>query len=547
MASEVNEQVIRAEVESRRVVIEVVEDWLTPSGRKRKAPMYTGVVSNDYLGLAKTLKAKSRREIAKKARAQVQSWTEREIRQRLAEAKQGLRARAEELTAEAQVELEELRNLLAATLDVDDRIDWQSLLETACFEDRPFQFEEEPPPVPGRRWAHYLWPPAWKRVLAAHAQQTTDYEERLKDAREHARSAFDQAKVERNLSIKAFRAAFEAGDPPAVEEYVGMVFERSSYPTRFEPTAVVHFEAQSETVVVDASVPSLEDVPDIASYKLVDGNTRVDPVSLKTKEHAALYDEAAKQLVLRMMHEVFEACYIESVQAAVVNLWTTRTDPATGHDQVSCILSLSADRGDFESIRLERVSTTECIKGLKGLIAGPLSDAAPVRPILTFNRVDSRFIESREQLADFNSMTNLAEISWQDFEHLVRELFAKMFTGSDAEVRVTRSSQDGGVDAVAFDPDPIRGGKFVIQAKRYTKAVSVADVRELYGTMISEGATKGILVTTAHFGRQARDFVKDKPVTLIDGSNLVYLLEDHGHRVRIDIEAARASRRAQSA
>jgi restriction system protein len=70
----------------------------------------------------------------------------------------------------------------------------------------------------------------------------------------------------------------------------------------------------------------------------------------------------------------------------------------------------------------------------------------------------------------------------------------------------------------------------------------VSAVRDLYGTMISEGATKGILVTTAHYGRDSRAFVKDKPITLIDGSNLVYLLEEHGHKVRIDVKAARAKR-----
>lgn len=107
---------------------------------------------------------------------------------------------------------------------------------------------------------------------------------------------------------------------------------------------------------------------------------------------------------------------------------------------------------------------------------------------------------------------------------------------------ITQASRDGGVDAIAFDPDPIRGGKFVIRAKRYTKVVDVSAVRDLYGTMISEGATRGILVTTAHYGRESREFAKDKPLTLIDGPQLVYLLEQHGHQVRIDVEEARAKR-----
>lgn len=60
--------------------------------------------------------------------------------------------------------------------------------------------------------------------------------------------------------------------------------------------------------------------------------------------------------------------------------------------------------------------------------------------------------------------------------------------------------------------------------------------------MMNEGAAKGILVTTASFGPESREFAKNKPITLIDGANLVYLLGQHGHAVRIDVAAARANR-----
>jgi restriction system protein len=162
-----------------------------------------------------------------------------------------------------------------------------------------------------------------------------------------------------------------------------------------------------------------------------------------------------------------------------------------------------------------------------------------VKPLMTFDRDDPRFVESKDVLAEFNARTNLAEIPWEDFEHLVRELFSRLFASHGAEVRVTQASRDAGVDAVAFDPDPIRGGKFVIQAKRYNNVVPVSAVRDLYGTMINEGAAKGILVTTAYYGRDSREFAKDKPITLIDGSNLVHLLEEQGHKVRIDIRRKR--------
>ncbi|BAS27811.1 hypothetical protein LIP_1970 [Limnochorda pilosa] len=61
----------------------------------------------------------------------------------------------------------------------------------------------------------------------------------------------------------------------------------------------------------------------------------------------------------------------------------------------------------------------------------------------------------------------------------------------------------------------------------------------MYGTVINEGANKGILVTTADFGPDAYEFTKGKPLTLLNGANLSALLEKHGHRARIDLREAR--------
>ena len=106
-------------------------------------------------------------------------------------------------------------------------------------------------------------------------------------------------------------------------------------------------------------------------------------------------------------------------------------------------------------------------------------------------------------------------------------------------MKITRGSRDGGVDAVAFDPDPIRGGKIVIQAKRYSNTVGVSAVRDLYGTLEHEGATKGILVTTSSFGSDSYEFAADKPLTLINGGELLYLLEKYGHKAYIDVAEAK--------
>jgi restriction system protein len=159
---------------------------------------------------------------------------------------------------------------------------------------------------------------------------------------------------------------------------------------------------------------------------------------------------------------------------------------------------------------------------------------------MDISREDRRFIDSYAVAGGLDATTNLAAMPWEDFEHLIREVFEKEFAANGGEVRVTQASRDGGVDAIAFDPDPIRGGKIVIQAKRYTNTVGVSAVRDLYGTVMNEGAIKGILVTTSDFGNDSRQFALDKPLTLLSGGHLLNLLERHGHAARIDLREAKA-------
>src|SRR4051812_11735741 len=137
--------------------------------------------------------------------------------------------------------------------------------------------------------------------------------------------------------------------------------------------------------------------------------------------------------------------------------------------------------------------------------------------------VDSRFVEEDQVLATLDPRPNLMELTPGEFESLITNLFEKM----GLETRLTQASRDGGVDCVAFDPRPIFGGKVVIQAKRYKNTVGVSAVRDLFGTMQNEGASKGILVTTSGYGKASFEFADGKPLELLSGTNLLYLLSEH--------------------
>ena len=82
-------------------------------------------------------------------------------------------------------------------------------------------------------------------------------------------------------------------------------------------------------------------------------------------------------------------------------------------------------------------------------------------------------------------------------------------------------------------------GKAARRLGASAETVGVSAVRDLYGTLLNEGATKGILVTTSDYGADAHEFAKGKPITLLTGANLLHLLARHGYRARIDLQEAR--------
>src|SRR5437764_7915968 len=137
--------------------------------------------------------------------------------------------------------------------------------------------------------------------------------------------------------------------------------------------------------------------------------------------------------------------------------------------------------------------------------------------------VDPRFVDATDAISTLDERPNLMELTPTQFEVLIQNLFSSM----GLEAKQTQASRDGGVDCVAYDSRPIFGGKVVIQAKRYKHTVGVSAVRDLFGTVQNEGASKGILVTTSGYGKASFEFAEGKPLELLSGSNLMYLLKEH--------------------
>jgi restriction system protein len=365
-----------------------------------------------------------------------------------------------------------------------------------------------------------------------------EYQENLKKW-EESKANFNLQKNEDNLKVLNKKKQYEKGEPEAILDYCEMVLTNSVYPDYFPQEWNIDYEQNSKILIIDYSLPNLDSLPKIKSVKYIATSDTFSESLISTSALTKLYDDVLYQITLRTIHELYEADVINAIDIIVFNGWVDSIDKSTGHNTNACILSVSTSKDEFLAINLENVEPKACFKQLKGVGSSKLHGLTPIAPIMSINKEDKRFVSSYGVVDNLDESVNIAAMDWQDFENLIREVFEKEFLVSGGEVKITQASRDGGVDAIAFDPDPIRGGKIVIQAKRYTNVVGVSAVRDLYGTTLNEGATKGILVTTANYGPDAYDFAKGKPLTLLNGSNLLHLLEKHGHKAKIDLKAAK--------
>lgn len=456
--------------------------------------------------------------------------------------------KAREMTEQSQKELAAYRNILKDALQENNKINWNELFDTKPFREyAPNQkpdrqeFENSVPKASALEFISFLKNKRLKAEEAAkvafekavadwkekEAKQTTEYETEKKE--------YLKNQSAHNEKLEKIKKEYENQAGSGIAKYFSLVLEKSKYPNSLGLSSSVHYDEAAKILLVDMELPASDKFIQTVEYKYNATTRETTGKTMGKKEFDDFYNDALYQIALRTIHEIFESDYQDCIEAAVFNGWVDKMDPQTGNQMRNCILSLHVSKKEFSGINLENINPRECFSHLKGITAGSLVNLSPIKPIMVLNTEDKRFIRAKNILSGFDEKTNLATMDWQDFEVLTRDLIQKEFSREGCKVEVTRASRDAGVDAVAFDEDPIRGGKYVIQAKRYNNLVPLSAVRDLYGTVMNEGAVKGILVTTSHYGGDALEFVKDKPLTLINGEQLLYMFNKHGYDMKIEL------------
>ncbi|MFB4273089.1 restriction endonuclease [Nonomuraea sp. GTA35] len=510
-----------------------------------------------------------RREAERQAREATRVAKEQE-RERQRQHLERQQSTAEQKTAEVAQRIEELDRVLLVALRVVPLSFDQMRVASSI---RPFEPEPRltvPDPAPD--WAAYqpAPPSGWSKIFkgkdhyeravaearARYDRATDSYQQRVQRRLSElnaARSAYDrqvaeeQKKIaEANALLNQIRMDFDAGRPEALEWFASKVLERSKYPAGFPKLFQMAYRPENRDLVVEFELPPQGVVPEVRAYKYVKSRDAIDPVPRPQTEVKQRYTKLLACVALRAMHEIFTSTPRELVEAIVFNGRLNTIDQATGKKVRPHLLSVEAERAEFEDLVLADVNPVACLKRLNALVSPNPYDLEAIEPFITFDLKRFRFSEDMDVVSGLDSRRNLLKLSPTEFEHLVRELFVAM----GAEAWTTIPSKDGGVDAVATSDNLFFGGVCLIQAKRWSGLVGLDAVHALTGVMADHNATTGVLVTTSWFGRASEQFAQRNRVTLINGAELKHLIKKH---LNIDVipgttppRQARASDNRQS-
>lgn len=238
------------------------------------------------------------------------------------------------------------------------------------------------------------------------------------------------------------------------------------------------YDRGARQLVLDWELPALDVVPAAKSVRYVASTDEERESARPVSQRRALYRDALAQSVLLVVRDLFVADESGVLESVAFNGFVDDVDPATGRRAEIFLATVTVDRPSFQALNLAQVSAVDCLtEALRGQLSARPDQRAAVRPARRPEDVGSGVLshgtDASSAEPDLFAMDPIA------FESLVAELFRARGMGAVT----TQRSNDGGVDVEAVDPDPISGGRIIVQVKRYRNTVPPTAVRDLYGTV----------------------------------------------------------------
>ena len=312
-----------------------------------------------------------------------------------------MQAEVEELNLGLAETYDEIDNLLAATLGVDDYVDLESLrrevehppfdradLEQAIpapvlIPDPEEPVLETPPPPRGffRRKQRHAARIAAAESAYANARAEWEVQKESRQAQreiaqaEHQRAESERAEMlereraryqsecdereaevaEHNLAVDTLIANLAYGTVEAVQEYVSIVLANSVYPKQFMAEHSCEFEPSTAELRMRVLIPGPSSVPAVKAFKYTRSTDQITSTTLPKRSMKERYAGAVHQVAIRSLHEVFEADRRGLIKAISLELGTETIDPATGQMTYVPFIAVAVERATFVEFDLSEV------------------------------------------------------------------------------------------------------------------------------------------------------------------------------------------------
>ena len=167
----------------------------------------------------------------------------------------------------------------------------------------------------------------------------------------------------------------------------------------------------------------------------------------------------------------------------------------------------------------------------KHILVVMLQPSWPVLPaVVGFTALASalKARRSTKSLQKIKTLQDIKDVPWQEFEHLTVAYYRERSYHVD---HTGKAGPDGGID---LDMRKDRK-RILVQCKRYNgRSIGVQAVREFFGVVISQGADKGIFITTSDFTPEAMTFgLSQASLELIPGNRFAQMV----HHLRTETPA----------
>ena len=325
---------------------------------------------------------------------------------------------AEAATARFAEIYDQIDTILAATLDVDDYVDLESLRGTVThpafapgalatptpapvWVQAPPEPQFAPPPEPAglgklfgkskyeqqvetarRQWLqeHAAWLNHVQNDIPARNHQLQNEFQQAEAARieklDLARAEYEEqcrnretAVAEHNARVDDLIARLAADQPAAVDEYVGIVLSYSVYPDEFPVDYDYSFDGELRELTLSVTVPAPASVPSVKQVKYIAASDEVRETPVSQKDQRQRYNTAVTSVAIRTLHEVFEADRAERIESISMTVSTAVTDPATGHPAEVSLVAAAVARDQFLRLNLADVEPAAALTGLRALVS----------------------------------------------------------------------------------------------------------------------------------------------------------------------------------